>query len=107
MLRVLVGLLLALFVMMILMGCGGSSSPKVTLTIQGQNEKIVTISSGETALDAVKKAYSYSKDPAGTTINGVKNYWTYTVDGVEPTTYIGDYKITKDCAIDLQVLVVK
>lgn len=96
-----------------LIGCAGKTKPTVStplqfsvqLTIEGANPKTVTVAADDTALSAVQKAYSYTRDSSGTTIDGAKHFWSYTIDGVEPNSYIGDYKITKNCTINLKPLV--
>lgn len=110
-----------------LIGCASKTKPTVStplqfsvqLTIEGASPKTVTIDSGSSALAVIQEAYTYEKGTRSTTINGISNSWSYTVNGEMPidTTgrldsqgnplYLGiaEYQITKDCTIDLQRLI--
>ncbi|MEI6039849.1 MAG: hypothetical protein WCP93_00680 [Candidatus Berkelbacteria bacterium] len=105
-------LIIVAIVVIGLIGCSNKTKPTIStplqfsvqLTIEDAKLKTVTVTADDTALSAIQKAYTYTRDADGTTIDGTKHFWSYTVDGIEPKVYIGDYKITKNCKINLKPL---
>lgn len=91
-------------------GCGGgesSFSSSDTLQVQVDHDKTVktiSVDSGETALDAIKKAFSYQKLQDATVIDGISGNWRYSVNGIEPTIYAGNYLLNTDSQIHLRLI---
>lgn len=114
-------MLIVIALLAMLDGCGGgggqvSSSEyktvKVSVIAPNQQEsRTVSVVSGTSALEALKKAFSYERkaqteDMAGkTTIEGITGYWRYEVNQTEPQMNAKDYQITTDCSVDFFLLV--
>lgn len=91
----------------LLAGCGGanvtntSGALQVQVDINGKS-KTVTLNSGQTVLDAIKKTFSYKRLSDSTIIDGITANWRYAINGIEPDIYAGDYNLDTNCAIALR-----
>ena len=96
-------------------GCGGqANSPslvdnkiKVVLAMDGLSAREIEVSPGASVLDAICAAYSYERIGNLTKINGQIGSYKYFINGVEPSgvgSYAGDYKISSNSTINLQMI---
>ncbi len=91
-------------------GCGGgvtstsNKSFQTEIILNGKTGKTVSVNSGETVIDVIKKAFPYQKLKDTTVIDGISGNWRYSVNGIEPEVYAGNYHLKSDSTIDLQLI---
>ncbi len=91
-------------------GCGGgvtSTSTKsfqTKISLNGKARKTVSVNSGETVLGAIKKAFPYQRLENATVIDDISGNWRYSVNGIEPKVYAGNYHLRSDSIIDLRLI---
>lgn len=63
--------------------------------------RIVSMTSGNTVLTAIRSGFAYSETRDGTIINGLRGSWKYRVNGYWPNVYAGNYRLNANCTVDL------
>jgi hypothetical protein len=76
----------------------------VDLIFRGQRiRKNIMIQKGQTVIDAIKKAFSYSHNIL-TTIHGISGHFKYSVNNQIPQIYAGNFQLNFDSQINITLM---